>query len=96
MPLSSLHPDSCYWCAVYSDECYWLQGSGNKVSGSIATQSTTRVDDFILLPIILDEWESNVRKCVVYLCVLSQESYSWIALIRAKGKMSHRVILRRE
>ena len=83
--LSPLSPDSCYWCAVYSDERYGQQGSGNKVSGSVADQITTRENDFIVLPIILDEWESNVRDCVVYVCVLSQKSCSWITWSHAEG-----------
>lgn len=68
MSLSLLSPESCYWLAVYSDECYQQEGSGNKVSGSVADQSTTGENDVILLPVILDEWESNVRKYVVYVC----------------------------
>lgn len=89
MPLSLLSPESCY---IYSDECYQQQGSGNKVSGSVADQSTTGENDVILLPVILDEWESNVRY-VVYVCVLSQKSCSRITWSRAEGKMSHRIIL---
>lgn len=70
-----LSPDSCYWCTVYPDECYWPRGSGNKVSGSVAAQNTTRVNDFILWPVTLDWWESNVRKCVVYLCAFPGELF---------------------
>lgn len=96
LPLDApfLSPDSCDRCAVYSEVRYWLRGSGNKVSGSVAAQNTTTIHDFILLPVILDEWKSNVRKQrVVSVCVLSRESCSWITRSYAEGKMSHRIIL---